>query len=308
MRLTVAVDDYLSSRRGLISPKTETNYRFSLSVLIAALGDVEIETVTLDRLRIFRAHLFDRRERYASPQARRPHQDGPLSVWSIATHIRLTRQFFKWLTDEGYLPANPAARLQVPEVGNAPPKGITEEDLLKMLDAARASPRDLALLMFLADTGCRVGGLAGLKLADLDLGQRTAIVREKGKRGSPKTRQVFFNPPTAAALKAWLKERRKLSGAKDEHLFIGSKGPLTGNGIYQIVERIGRDAGVDGRCNPHAFRHGLARALLERGLDLCRVARILGHSDERITARFYGVFSQAELAEAHDRYSWIKPR
>lgn len=306
-RLSTAVGDYLASRRGLITAKTETNYRFSLSVLTAALADPEIETVTLDNLRRFRAGLFDSRERYAGPDAQRPRAPGGLSVWTINTHVRLARQFFKWLHDEGRIPANPAARLQVPDVGNEPPKGISEEDLVQMFAAAKSSPRDLALLLFLADTGCRIGGLAGLTLADLDLDARTAIVREKGKRGRLRVRVVFYNPPTATALRDWIAEREIWPGAgRTDRVFVGHKGAMTANGIYQAVVKIGERAGVRSRCNPHAFRHGLARALLERGLDLARVSRILGHSDVRITSRFYGVFSQDELREAHDRFSWIQ--
>lgn len=308
MKLSAAIVAYVTSRHGLISAKTETNYRQSLAVLGAFLGDVEIADVTLDHLRAFRASLFDRTERYASaPQ--RPRKEGGLSAWTLNTHIRLARQLFKWLTDEGLLAANPAARLQVPEVGNEPAKGISLVDLHRMFDAARSSPRDFALLLFLADTGCRIGGVTGLTLGDLDLTQRCALVREKGKRGRPKVRAVFFNPVTADALAAWLQERSILPGAnRTDRVFIGHKGPLTANGIYQVVARVGAAAGIEGRCNPHSFRHGLAQALLENGCDLARVSQILGHADVRVTARFYGVFTQGKLAEAHDRYSWLKPK
>lgn len=306
MRLSDAVEVYVQSRHGLVSAKTETNYRHSLAVLLAFLHDPEVETVTLDHLRAFRSDLFDRRERYASGSPR-PRKSGGLSVWSIATHIRIARLLFRWLQVEGHLATNPAARLQIPDVGNEPPKGIAEGDLVKMFDAAKSSPRDYALLLFLADTGCRIGGVVGLTLSDLDLDERCALVREKGKHGRKRVRAVFFNSPTAEALDVWLQARAALPGAsRTDRVFIGHKGPLTANGVYQMVERVGEMAGVEGRCNPHSFRHGLARALLERGLDMGRVSRILGHTDVRITARFYGVFSQKELAEAHARYSWIQ--
>lgn len=308
MLLSTAIAAYIQSRHGLISAKTESNYQHSLRVLLEFLHDDEIESIRLDRLRAFRASLFDRQERYASaPQ--RPRKEGGLSMWTINTHIRITRLFFRWLAAEGHLPANPAERLQVPDIGNEPPRAIGEVDLHRMFDAARTSPRDFALLLFLADSGCRIGGVTGLTLGDLDLEARTALVREKGKKGRQKVRAVFFTEPTCIALSAWLQERSTLPGAsRTDRVFVGHKGPLTANGIYQIVARVGAAAGIAGRCNPHSFRHGLARALLENGCDLARVSQILGHADVRVTARFYGVFTQEELAEAHARYSWLKPK
>lgn len=306
MDLERAVELYLAAQQGMISPKTMRIYKQSLSVLLAYLGNRDASAITLDDLRAFRASLFERGERYAANTSR-PRESGGLSVWTIHGHIRVTRQFFRWLSDDGKIGMNPAARLALPNLGNEPPKGISESDLQKMFAVAKASKRDYALLLFLADTGCRIGGAAGLELDDLDFEKRWAVVREKGKGGRKKVRTVFFNSPTAGALRAWLEERAQMHKATTTtRVFVGRKGALTPEGLYAIVKQIGKQAGIVGRFNPHSFRHGLARSLLERGLDLGRVSRILGHSDERVTARFYGVFSQHELADAHEKFSWIK--
>ncbi|MBI5303751.1 MAG: tyrosine-type recombinase/integrase [Chloroflexi bacterium] len=306
MELERAIEMYLSAHHGMISPKTMRIYKQSLGVLRDYLGNHDMSTVTLDDLRAYRASLFERDERYASNTSR-PRERGYLSIWTIHGHVRVVRQFFRWHFNEGKIEKNPAARLELPALGNEPPKGIRETDMQKMLAVAKASPRNYALLMFLADTGCRLGGVVGLELTDLDLEKRQAIVREKGKHGRKKVRAVFFNPPTAEALRTWLEERKQMRKAQTTtRVFVGRKGPLTPAGLYQTIKGIGKSAGIKGRFNPHSFRHGLARSLLERGLDLGRVSRILGHSDEQVTAQFYGVFSQQELADAHDKYSWIQ--
>ncbi len=61
-----------------------------------------------------------------------------------------------------------------------------------MIKEAEVSPRDYALALFLADTGCRVAGVVGLKFGDLDLEHGTAEVFEKGRGGNKKARLVFF--------------------------------------------------------------------------------------------------------------------
>ena len=58
-------------------------------------------------------------------------------------------------------------------------------------------------MLFLADTGCRRGGLVGLRLSDLELEQARAWVAEKGKNGA----RVFLSGLTVTALTAWLAVR-----------------------------------------------------------------------------------------------------
>lgn len=309
MQLSCAITAYLTAHRGIVSPKTLRIYRQSLDQVLAHLGDRSTGQITLDDLRAFRAALFDRRERYAK-NTMRPRECGPLSPWTIHGHIRVVRQLFRWLAEEQKIDHNPAARLELPELGNEPPKGITESDLKRMLDYAELrSARDYALVMFVADTAARLGGVTGLCLTDLQLRRGRAVVREKGRHGRCKARIVYLTPPTCSAMRAWLKERdQHPMSTESERIFIGNKGALTADGIYLVFRRIAQRAGIKGRFNPHSLRHGLARAMLERGADLARVSQILGHSSIVVTARFYAVFADHELKKAHDQFSWLASR
>jgi integrase len=49
-----------------------------------------------------------------------------------------------------------------------------------------------------------------------------------------------------------------------DRLWIGKLGPLTGNGIFQILDRRAELAGVD-QANPHAWRHAFAHRWLAAG-------------------------------------------
>ncbi len=313
MLLSCATDDYLRAHVGLISPRSSTLYAHSLRRLLQFLGDRSVESITLDDLRAFRAALFERTERYRDHPSRPPERGG-LSVSSIHGHLRVVRQLFKWLTDEGHLPANPAARLELPELGDPPPKDLARADLGVLLAAAKRSRRDYALVLFLADTGARAGGASHVRVDDLDLARGRAGVCEKGKRGRVRGRTVYLKPQTVAALEDWLSERKKQVARRAKRwgrfdsrwLFLSrTGGRLTEGGIYECLERIADVAGVSDRYNPHAFRHGLARAMLENGCDLARVSQVLGHADVRVTAKFYGRFADEKLKKAHDQYSWI---
>lgn len=304
MQITIeqAQQAFELSQVGEVATSTISWYRQRINSLIAFLGNVAIEEITIHDLRRWRAWLLEKKNRWAS-HSHKPEQEGGLSVWTIRGYVRAIRYFFNWLVEEGYLSNSPAQRLKPPPKPEEPPKAISTEDLKKLLDEAKAtSARDYAIVCFLADTGCRVGGLVGLELADLELKRGRATVREKGRGGQQKARTVYLGADTTAALEAWL-EKRPLTDS--DHIFLGQRGPLKDNGVYQMLKRLAKRAGVNGRFNPHAFRHGWARGALENGADLGTVSQILGHSSIHVTAEFYARWADEELAKRHQRYSWL---
>ena len=277
-----SIELFLQALEGVMSPATVVWYRHRLAPLRDALGHRHVERLTVDRLRAWRAEVCRR----------------PLSEWTLHGHIRAARRFFKWLVEEGRLKQSPAARLELPALHYEPAKGISAADVLKMTALARTQhPRDYALCLLLADTGARVGGVAGLTVADLDFISGRAMVREKGG----KSRAVYLTRRTCSALRDYLGGRR--SGP----VFLSYKGnPLKAGGIYQALERIAKRAEVTGRWNPHAWRHGTARGWLKAGANLAQVSQMLGHSDVGVTVKFYGAFVDEELKAAHTRYTVVR--
>jgi len=184
------------------------------------------------------------------------------------------------------------------------PKGVDYEDVFNLAESIEgdrlADLRDRAMVLFLADTGARVGGMCGLQLGDLDLQTRTAHVTEKDGRPRP----LFFTQVTAQALQTWLEARPEDRGP---WVFVGlgnrSKGALRPDSVARILRERAESAGIEGRVNPHAFRHGFAREFLLNGGNLATLADILGHSNVQTTKDFYGVFTTDQLRREHGRYS-----
>lgn len=300
MKLSEALQEFDLALTGNVAGATRVWYQQRMGSLLDALGDVEIEEITISDLRRWRAGLIEQEQRW-SEHPTRPPADGPLSTWTVRGFVRAVRRLFAWLVDEGVLIKSPASRLNMPPPPANDPKAVDPDDVLAMLEVADV--RDQAIVAFLAGTGCRVGGLADLRLGDLELERcpARATVREK-HRGGPSGRPVFLGPATLEMLVAWL-EVRPIS--EHDHVFIGQRGPLTESGIYQVLRRLAWRAGIAGRFNPHAFRHGFARGALDNGADLATVSQLLGHSSVAVTADFYARWSQDELAERHARYSWF---
>ena len=303
MKLSEALRAFDLSLVGNAADSTRSWYQARLSALVEFTGDVEIEELTISHLRRWRLSLIERDGRWQDHPTR-PEQAGGLSPWTVRGYVRAVRAFCNWCVREGLLVSSPAARLRLPPKPQNPPKAVSEDDVEAMLEVAGV--RDRAIVCVLAATGCRVGGLCDLRLSDLELGHQPAraMVREKG-RGGKKSRLVFFGPQTVSALRAWIAIRPEVG---DDHIFLGQRGPLTEGGIYQVLRRLAKKAGIHGRSNPHAFRHAFARGALENDADLGTVSQLLGHSSIGVTNEFYGRWSVEELGRRSERYGWFEKK
>lgn len=284
------------------SARTVEDYRAKLGALLAFLDDGDVTAVTVYDLRRFVADLRSQTVRYAN----HPHKHvtpGGLSAATVAGYVRAIRRLFVFLVNEGVITGNPARGLAMPKLpkGRAP-KAISVPDFLLLLAAAEGDDleavRDRAILKFLAETGCRVGGLIGLRLDDLDLASFTAYVIEKGD----KRRAVYFTEFTGDALAAWLAVRP--GGCDRVFVTLRPTGhSLAREAVNRLLTRLKEEAGVTGPCNPHSFRHAFARTHLLSGGDLATLSQLMGHSDIATTANSYAVFLPGELQAKHRQHS-----
>ena len=162
--------------------------------------------------------------------------------------------------------------------------------------AAHASIRDAAIFELLLNTGLRESELAALTLADIKLAEKkgSLLVRD-GKGG--KSRTVPLNSDARAALQKYIAVRPINSG---DRIFYGQRGPLQRNGIYKIVNGIGRRGAGIPDLAPHTLRHTCFTRMAKAGVDLSTIASIAGHSDPKTTAKFYISTSAADREAAVD--------
>jgi integrase/recombinase XerD len=169
--------------------------------------------------------------------------------------FRALQQFFKWhaTEDPDEQRQNPMAGLKPPKIGDKLVPVFTDDELAALLGTCRGggfqNRRDYAIISMFKDTA-RLAELAGLTTDDISPRDREAIVTGKGD----KQRTIRFTYDTARALDRYQRERAKHKMARVSALWLGVRGgPMTASGVYQMIERRGRDAGVE--VNPHKFRH-----------------------------------------------------
>ena len=301
MKLSEALSKFLLAHRADgSSQQTVIWYRKRLSRFVEFFKDCDLSTITTDDLRGFVVSLQEQGVKWASHKYHKP-VPGALSPSTIHGYVRCIKTLFNWLEDNEHITTaqNIAIRLKKPRLPKHAPKEITQSDLLTLLDASRSwgrSPkRNYAMLLFLAETGCRVAGLMSVRVDQLDLKKRRVMIVEKGN----KTRWVFFGNETKKALESWLSVHPQNS----DYLFVGERGRLTEWGVRMVLRHLADAAGVEGRVNPHSFRHAFAKRTLVKGGDVAFLSELMGHSDIKVTRDAYLIFRTEELEQAHKRFS-----
>ena len=171
------------------------------------------------------------------------------------------------------------------------PRYLTEEEMHRLFEAVKESPRDSAIVHVLAFAGLRVGELCKLKIEDLEFERNVLHVRS-GK--GDKDREVVLEERTRAAIDRYLSERTS-AGASSPRLF--PVGPVT---VERIVRRAAQAAAIPRKVTPHVLRHTLATALLSRGCDIRYIQKLLGHASVATTQIYTHVDTQA-LQSAYQR-------
>jgi integrase/recombinase XerD len=170
-------------------------------------------------------------------------------------------------------------RIPLPRYEKKLPVILSKEEVKALLEA----PKNLghrAILATLYGTGLRVSEVTNLRVCDLD-GDRKVIWVRRGK--GHKDRQVMLAEPLRDVLVAYWRWKRPT-----EWLFPGGKPgcPLARETVFETCRKAARLAGIAKPVHPHSLRHAFATHLLDDGVNLVVIQRLLGHANLKTTARY----------------------
>jgi integrase/recombinase XerD len=213
------------------------------------------------------------------------------------------RSFYRHLRREEVIAHDPTADLRAPRKGQKLPQVLTRGEVATLLGSPRgtapAALRDRALLELMYACGLRASEAIDLQVQDVDLD--TGVLRARGK--GAKERLVPVGREAIAAVRAYLDRGRPkfVGNGQERHLFVNQRGDgLTRQGLYKIVQRHARAAGLDGKMSPHTLRHTFATHLLAGGCDLRSLQEMLGHADIA-TTQIYTHLSAERLKDVYFR-------
>ncbi len=302
-----------------LSRHTLRAYDIDLAEWSAFVGaETPVTACGRDEIRAFLDHLSEGRGLKAS---------------SVKRRVACLKAMFKWLEQEEWIGVTPFHRLDLRiKAPQRLPRALSEQEVRTLLaapaarlglghtaapgpDAAHAlarrlDPREwsdftaLVALHTLYATGMRVGELCTVRDQDVDVETGTIPIFGKGSR----ERRVFVTEAGPCALLAAYRDavRRLITGTDatpdPEAPFLRTpRGePANPQYIRLLTRRMARAAGLDRRVTPHMLRHSTATHLLNRGLDLRYVQKLLGHHSIS-TTEVYTQVTDAHLKDALSR-------
>ncbi|SFI75517.1 site-specific tyrosine recombinase XerD [Celeribacter neptunius] len=232
-----------------------------------------------------------------------------------ARRLSSIKQLYRFAFEEGWRGDNPAIQIKGPGRVKRLPKTLSEDEVSRLLEAARAVGRhaedrlrNTCLMEILYATGMRVSELISLPVSACRGDPRMLLVLGKGG----KERMVPLSQPARAALKDWLETRdsaedlQKREKGKKPSLFLfpshARQGHITRDGFYKLIKEIAVAAGVSpAKVTPHTLRHAFATHLLAHGADLRAIQTLLGHADLSTTEIYTHVLDERlkELVLTH---------
>lgn len=261
----------------------------------------EIGELTKEDIRQFIVHLFENRK---------------LKEASVKRKVACLKVFFRWLEMEDQIDTSPFHKLDTKiSLPRQLPRNIPSYDLkllfskfptisadsdqfdgLKMKQNKSQLPKIISQLTarlsveILFETGVRVSELVSITPEDINEGDKSINIFGKGKQ----ERKVFIvNQEIMNLIRIYRRLRDQLS-SHSETLLINSRGKAaSAQYIRKLVRNAGEEAGISFRITPHMFRHSCATQLLEAGVDIRFVQKLLGHASISTTEKYTQVCDSA---------------
>lgn len=231
-----------------------------------------------------------------------------LAAATIARKLAAIKAFYRFMTAEGYMDANPAEVVEAGTKGIKLPRVLSEDEVVRLLNQPDITTaegfRDRTMLEVLYATGMRVSELINLTLERVDLNMKYIIAFGKGS----KERIVPLGSVAAEFLQQYLEKVRPKLTHEDRTtniVFLAFGGhELTRQRFWQIIRVYGRKANINKALTPHILRHSFATHLLDNGADLRSVQELLGHSDISTTQ----IYTHLTNKRLRDIYAKAHPR
>ena len=218
------------------------------------------------------------------------------------------RTFYQFLAARKGLRSNPVREVQLPKLDKKLPLVLTRQQVEELLAAParvaknRAAPvwmplRDVAIMELFYSSGLRLGELAALDVADVDLYTESVRVLGKGR----KERVCPVGLPALEAISRY----RAAANVHSGPLFISkSRRRMSTRSIWLVLKRYLRHTSIPISISPHKLRHSFATHMLDRGADLRSVQALLGHASLSTTQIYTHVTVERlkkAYADAHPR-------
>lgn len=210
---------------------------------------------------------------------------------TVKRKIASLKAFYTYLEEQELITESPMRRIRTRfKEERILPRIIPRREIEKLLNVMyrqlksgkgkKTILRDLAVVEMFFATGARVYEVANIKIENMDLS--SGIICFMGKGGKERVIQIGSREVTVL-LRQYYTENKEVI-RRCGYFFVNQNGNrFSEQSIRRMLKQYTKSAGIERNITPHMFRHSFATYLIEEGVDVSCVQRILGHSSIKTT-------------------------
>lgn len=257
--------NYLQHNKGY-SVQTCTEYRKDLEKFVKWLrGSTQIERFGMVTKEVIDSWVRDMSVNDMAP-------------CTIKRRVSALRGLYQYAWVKGLCTDNPAKYVSTPKNGHRLPKTADVDKLWQAIRNVGTDGETKLALAIMAETGVRLGELLDMRVNDVNLGERSIVVRGKGN----KERKVYYGDITAELI--------------GRCVVIGG-GLLISSSARELRYKVHAATGA----SPHNIRHTWATVMLNNGCPLESISKLMGHASVK-TTEIYAEVATATLAADYNKY------
>ncbi len=258
------MDKFMKIHAPTVSKNTQNAYKYYLKNLSSFFGNPGLMSITPRLIAPYKVH---RRDNGARPST----INRELYMLSKAFNLAVIE--WEWLNE------NPVSKVSKEKENNEVDRWLTEDEERRLLEASPQWLRDI--IIFALNTGLRQDELLSLEWSRVNLFRRTILIQIT-KNGKPKT--LPLNRIALDILKK--KAEEKVLSFKNDLVFVSNAGTKINkrNLIRAFILALKRAMVKD--FTFHCLRHTFATRLAQNGVDIYKIAKLLGHKDLKMTQRY----------------------
>ncbi|MBI3192951.1 MAG: tyrosine-type recombinase/integrase [Ignavibacteriae bacterium] len=271
--------DYMQHSQSIHTLKTQHSVKNAFRELLRIVGDVRLDKIGVRELERFIAQ-----------------KKTEASEWTARKYYIHLASAFQTAIRWNYLVSNPFKKVAKPKTTETMPQYFSKDEMRKLLDTIeRVEYRELCLVALY--TGLRLGELINLQWSDIDFLNRIVLVRSR-EGFTTKSRKNRTVPLNDMVYNLFLNMKES---ASSELVFHSRGKRLSEIWVSKTFKMYVRKAGLNERLHFHSLRHTFASWLVQEGVSLYEVQKLLGHSNISVTQ----VYAHLQPERLHDTVNKI---
>ena len=217
-------------------------------------------------------------------------RDEGLGSQSLNLRIVSIKSFLNYLVGKRIIKENLAKEIKRFPVKQTD-KAIDPRDIKNMIDEAKLdyeenpnflTMRNYFILSLTVGTGLRSQEIRDIKMNDINF--TTGVFTTTGKYS--KSREIKLNKELLSLYHDYLYYRNQIN-TEEDYLLVSKNGKhMYSANLNEVFKKYGKRIGVD-NMHTHLFRHGFGTALVESGVPIEKVSKLMGHSNMNTCFSFY---------------------